>query len=231
MSNTDQSFRKFCTDGYEKYYHKHYSMKSRKSAGPMGRPRAFNVDQALDRALKVFWRKGYEGASLSDLTKAMGINRPSLYAGFGDKEGLFRKALDRYVHGPGAYVREALSQPTARAVVERLFQGAGDSLTCPDKPRGCLYVQGALACGKEADSIRRELISRRAAGEAEIHRRLKRAKAEGDLPCDSNPADLARFVATVSQGMAGQAAAAANRKELQPGIPTALRASPACMGH
>src|SRR5260370_21783868 len=156
----------------------------------------------------------------------MGINRPSLYAAFGDKEGLFRKALDRYVHGPGDYVREALSQPTARAVVERLFQGAADSLTCPDNPRGCLYVQGALACGKEANSIRRELISRRAAGEAEIHRRLKRAKAEGKLPRDSNPADLARFLATVSHGMAGHAAGRANPKELYRGIQTALRAWP-----
>jgi len=192
----------------------------------MGRPRAFDVDQALDRALKVFWRKGYAGASLSDLTKAMGINRPSLYAAFGDKEGLFRKALDRYVHGPGAYVREALNQPTARAVVERLLQGTAGSVTDPHNPRGCLYVQGALACGKEGDSIRRELISRRAAGEVEIHRRLKRAKAEGDLPRDSNPADLARFIATVSQGMAVQAAGGASRKELQRVIQTALRAWP-----
>src|SRR5216683_112118 len=132
---------------------------------PSGRTRQFDVDEARDRALEVFLARGYEGATLPELTRAMGINRPSLYAAFGDKEGLFRKALDRYVHGPGAYVREALSQPTARAVVERLFQGAADSLTCPDNPRGCLYVQGALACGKEANSIRRELISRRAAGE------------------------------------------------------------------
>jgi len=190
----------------------------------MGRPRAFDMDQALDRALNVFWRKGYEGASLSDLTKAMGVSRPSLYAAFGDKHALFRRALDRYVEGPGAYVREALDQPTARAVGERLLQGAAASLTDPRNPRGCLYVQGALACGKEADCIRRELISRRAAGEAEICRRLKRAKAEGDLPRDSSPADLARFIATVLQGMAVQAAGGATRVELQRVIQTALRA-------
>ncbi len=192
----------------------------------MGRPRAFDMDQALDRALNVFWRKGYEGASLSDLTKAMGVSRPSLYAAFGDKHALFRRALDRYVEGPGAYVREALDQPTARAVGERLLQGAAASLTDPRNPRGCLYVQGALACGKEADCIRRELISRRAAGEAEICRRLKRAKAEGDLPRDSSPADLARFIATVLQGMAVQAAGGATRVELQRVIQTALRAWP-----
>ncbi len=87
---------------------------------PSGRPRAFDLEQALDSALKVFWRKGYEGASLPDLTKAMGINRPSLYAAFGNKEELFRKALDRYSEGPACHVREALSEPTARKVVEKL---------------------------------------------------------------------------------------------------------------
>ena len=201
-------------------------MKSSNSARPMGRPRAFDIDQALDCALKVFWSKGYEGASLSDLTKAMGINRPSLYAAFGDKEGLFRKALDRYSIRSATYFGEALNQPTARAVVERLLQGAAESLTDPRNPRGCLYVQGALACGKDADCIRRELISRRAAGEVEIYQRLKRAKAEGDLPPDSNPADLARFVATVTQGMAVQAAGGATRAELERVAQTALRAWP-----
>ena len=83
----------------------------------MGRPRSFNADKALDRALQVFWRKGYEGTSLSELTKAMGINRPSL-AAFGDKEALFHKVLDRYAEGPAAYAMEALKEPTALAVVE-----------------------------------------------------------------------------------------------------------------
>jgi AcrR family transcriptional regulator len=90
---------------------------------PIGRPRAFDIDQALDRALRVFWRKGYEGATLLDLTRAMGINRPSLYAAFGNKEALFRRTLERYIEGPAAYFREALEEPTARAVVERVFYG------------------------------------------------------------------------------------------------------------
>jgi AcrR family transcriptional regulator len=201
-------------------------MKSSKTAPRPGRPRAFDADRALDRALYVFWRKGYEGASLSDLTRAMGINRPSLYAAFGDKESLFRKALDRYPEGPGAYICEALNQPTARAVVERLLEEAGAAFTDLHGPRGCLYVQGALACGKESESIRRELISRRVAGQAAICQRLKRAKTEGDLPSDANPADLARFVATVLQGMAVQAAGGATRAELQRVAQTALRAWP-----
>src|SRR5438094_4245993 len=98
---------------------------------PKGRPREFHVKKALDRALKVFWRKGYQGASVLDLTKAMGINRPSLYAAFGSKEELFRKALDRYATGPAAYVRDALNEPTARAVAERLLGGSIDLLTNP----------------------------------------------------------------------------------------------------
>src|SRR5881628_3765300 len=202
-------------------------MKStRQSASTVGRPRAFDVDEALDRALKVFWRKGYEGASLPDLTRAMGINRPSLYAAFGNKEALFRKALDRYADGPASYVREALDEATARDVVERLLRGAAGLLTDPRNPPGCLMVQGALSCGKAGDPIRKELASRRVAGEAAIRRRLERAKSDGDLPADADPADLARYVATVIHGMAVQAASGASRDDLQRVIQTVLRAWP-----
>jgi AcrR family transcriptional regulator len=193
---------------------------------PIGRPRAFDVDKALDRALKVFWRKGYEGTTLPDLTRAMGINRPSLYAAFGNKEALFRKALDRYIEGPGAYVREALNEPTARAVVERLLGGSIDLLTNPRGPRGCLMVQGALACGEAAESVRRELIARRDAGEAALRQRLERAQADGDLPADAAPADLACYVVTVIRGMAVQAAGGASREELRRVMEMTLRAWP-----
>lgn len=194
---------------------------------PVGRPRAFDLDQALDRALKVFWRKGYEGASLSDLTKAIGINRPSLYAAFGNKEALFRKVLQRYAEGPAAYVRQALNEPTARAVAERLLTGAVGLLTDPGNPRGCLMVQGALACGTEAESMRRELVARRMASEGALRQRFERALADGDLPADANAADLARYVVTVIQGMAVQAAGGASRKELRRVAEMALRAWPA----
>jgi AcrR family transcriptional regulator len=200
--------------------------KRRSVAVPKGRPREFDVEKALDRALKVFWRKGYEGATLPELTRAMGINRPSLYAAFGNKEGLFRKALDRYAEGPAAYVREALNEPTARAVAERLLGGTIDLLTRPRNPRGCLLVQGALACGEAAEAVRRELVARRLAGDAALRQRFERALADGDLPADADPADLARYVVTVIRGMAVQAAGGASREELRRVAEMALRAWP-----
>ena len=201
-------------------------MRRNKSSGRLGRPRSFDIDGALDRALQVFWRRGYEGASLSDLTKAVGVNRPSLYAAFGDKEALFRKALDRYLNGPAAYTQEALKEPTARAVVERLLRGAADLNTAPRNPGGCLTVQGALACGEAGDSIRQELAACRASGEAALRRRFQRAKSEGDLPATVNPADLARYVATIVYGMAVQAAGGASRDKLQHVVDMALRTLP-----
>src|ERR1700682_1128898 len=201
-------------------------MKAKKSSRLLGRPPSFAADNALERALQLFWQKGYEGTSLSDLTKAMGINRPSLYAAFGDKESLFHKVLDRYDKGPAAYVREALNQPTARAVVERLMEGAADLATASSNPRGCLFVQSALACGDKAEGIRNDLILRRDAGEKAVRLRLKRAQAEGDLAHDANPADLARYVVTVIQGIVVQAASVAALPELRRVIQTALRSWP-----
>jgi len=193
---------------------------------PTGRPLSYDPDKVLDRALDVFWRKGYEGSSLSDLTKAMGINKPSLYAAFGDKEKLFRKVLDRYAEGPASYSSAALREPTSRAVVERLLYGTADRLTAPSSPRGCLLVQGALACGNAANSVRRELISRRIAGEAALRQRLNRAKINGDLRPKSNPAILARYIVTMIQGMSVQAASGATRNELHRIIDIALQSWP-----
>jgi AcrR family transcriptional regulator len=201
-------------------------MKTKKPTGNKGRPRSFDPDNALDRALRVFWEKGYEGASLSELTKAMGINRPSLYAAFGDKEELFRKALDRYRDGPGAYVGEAMNEPSGRSAVERLLKATVEVLTNPRNPKGCLLVQGALACGDESESVRRELIARRSAGEAEVYKRLKRAKEEGELPARANPADLAKFYVTVVHGLGVQAVGGATRAELMRVAEAALQAWP-----
>jgi AcrR family transcriptional regulator len=193
----------------------------------MGRPRAFDMDQALDQALHVFWEKGYDGASVADLTEAMGINPPSLYAAFGNKEALFKKALDRYEAKRDQIMGEAFAAPTAREAMTRLLEGTAERLSDKCNPRGCLMVQGALSGGEECEAVKRDLSSRRAGGEALIRKRLKRAKREGDLPSNVDAAALARFVATVMHGMAVQAAGGAAPKELRAIVNTALRAWPA----
>src|SRR4051812_14757728 len=105
---------------------------------PKGRPRKFDVEKALDAALLLFWRHGYEGTSLAALTQAMGINMPSLYAAFGNKESLFRKAVDRYIQMPASYLPNALTEPTARRAVEKMFEGAVGMVMNPRLPDGCL---------------------------------------------------------------------------------------------
>jgi AcrR family transcriptional regulator len=200
-------------------------MKLVKSGG-RGRPRSFDKDRALDAALRVFWENGYDGASLSDLTEAMGINRPSLYAAFGDKEALFRKVLERYERGPVAYMTEALGEPTACRAVELMLKGTVAALTRPHAPHGCLLVQGALACGEESNAMREELATRRAAGEAALRKRLKRAKDEGELPATVDPAALARFYMAILHGMSVQAAGGASRAALESVAETALKAWP-----
>jgi hypothetical protein len=134
--------------------------------------------------------------------------------------------LDRYAEGPSAFVITALNAPTARAVAERLLNGAIDLLTAPGSPHGCLMVQGALACGEEAEPVRRELVARRAAVEVAVRQRFERARAEGDLPAKADPADLARYVVTLIRGMAVQAASGSSREELRRVAQMALRAWP-----
>jgi AcrR family transcriptional regulator len=199
-------------------------MKPKTAPAPPGRPRAFDPDVVLERAMHVFWAKGYEGAALSDLTQAMRINRPSLYAAFGNKEQLFRKVLDRYMDGPVAYFGKALAAPKARDVVEEIFLGTARMGDDPRIPAGCLMVQGALACGDA--SVREEVAARRAASEAALRRRFQRAKREGDLPKNSNPGELAGYVMTVVRGMAVQSAGGASPDQLRRVAQVALRAWP-----
>jgi AcrR family transcriptional regulator len=174
--------------------------------------------------MHVFWAKGYEGATLSDLTRVMRINRPSLYAAFGNKEQLFGKVLDRYMDGPVAYFGKALVAPKARDVVEEIFFGTARMADDPRIPTGCLMVQGALACGD--GSVRKKVAARRAAAEVALRRRLQRAKREGDLPKNSDPGELTGYVMTVVRGMAVQSAGGASSDELRRVAQVALRAWP-----
>jgi len=194
---------------------------------PSGRIRQFDLDEALDRALEVFWTRGYEGATLPELTRAMGINRPSLYAAFGNKEQLFRKALDRYQTGPMSFLAEALRKPTARAVVEAIFSGFIRMQRDQDKARGCLIVSGALAAGEEAETVRRDLAQLRQAIVKTLRERFKRAVQDGDLPAETDCATLARYTATVLGGLAVQAASGTTEKELRLVSSLAMQAWPA----
>ena len=192
----------------------------------MGRHREFDVDEALCSALQLFWRKGYEGTSMSDLTEVMGINRPSLYATFGNKEDLFRKTLDLYDRQHLSFAREALQEPVVKKAIERLLKGYADVLTDPVHPPGCLGVNGAIACSEAGTAIREELIARRALNEEVLRERLERARSEGDLPAEEVAADCARYVMSVGLGMAVKAASGESREELYRVVDFVLRGWP-----
>jgi AcrR family transcriptional regulator len=187
-----------------------------------GRPREFCVDQALAAALGVFWSKGYEGASMAELTQAMGITKPSLYAAFGNKEALFHKALELYEVEKLEYTREALKQPTARAVAEHFMRGAIDAQTSTCDPKGCLGVISATACGAEADSIKADVIQRRASSQAALVERFERAKRDGDLPEHIDVGGLTSYLYAILQGMAVQSGSGASRADLESVVDTSL---------
>lgn len=193
----------------------------------MGRPRGFDMEEALDAALAVFWRKGYEGTSYADLTAAVGVERPALYAAFGNKEALFRRVLARYTERELAYVPEALALPTAREVAAHMLARAVELNTrCPDHT-GCLYLNGVLAGSDAAEPVRQALIAARADGEAALCQRFARAKAEGDLPPDAQPEALAAFLMAVLHGIGVQAKAGFSRDRLDAVAALALASFPA----
>lgn len=190
-----------------------------------GRPREFDRAQALRQAMEVFWQRGYEGASLGDLTAAMGINRPSLYAAFGCKEALFREAVALYDAVEGASSERALNQqPTSRAAVEAMLRDNADAYVASGNPPGCMIVLSALLGTQENQAVRDFLAQSRRRGQDALRRRLKRSVAEGELPAGTDVGAVAAFYTTVLQGLSIQARDGASRAALRAIADSALAA-------
>ena len=194
---------------------------------PRGRPLSFDRDTALDRAMHVFWEHGYEAASISDLTAAMGITPPSLYTAFGDKERLFLEAIERYGKGPGGFGQRALDEePTARGAIQRLLEEAAAELTEECHPLGCMMVMATTNCSVAAEHVQNALAKRRALGVANIQARIQRGIADGELAPETDAGALANFYATVYQGMSMQAKDGAPRASLLASVEMAMRSWP-----
>ena len=178
-----------------------------------GRPREFCPDAALAAALRVFWTRGYEGASLTDLTEGMGITRPSLYAAFGNKEALFRQALDLYEREKLAYIGEAMKEPTARAVAEYLLQGAIETAT-GNESRGCMGVIASVACQAVEPSIREDINKRAEKAKRLIVDRMQKAIDDGEFSAPVDAEAMTRYLLAIMQGMSVQAQSGATREEL-----------------
>jgi len=194
---------------------------------PRGRPLSFDRDAALETAMHVFWERGYEAASIADLTSAMGITPPSLYTAFGDKEQLFLEAIERYALGYGsAGVRALKEEPTARGAIERWLLEAANELTQPCHPKGCMVVMAATNCSAAAERVQDALLLRRTEAIASVGRRIQGGIDNGELPADTDAQDLANFYATIYQGMSMQAKDGATHESLVATVRTAMRSWP-----
>lgn len=182
--------------------------------GRRGPAKAFDVGSALDAAMLVFWRKGFEGTSLSDLTEAMGINRPSLYATFGDKQHLYRRALGRFDEIGRAVFVASLAEPTARRFAERLLRGQADLYSDPKLAPGCFLIQSAISTSISSRAARVESAERRRLNELAVRRHLESGDRAGQLPSGVTPAEMAAYLASVGHGIAIRAADGAAREEL-----------------
>jgi AcrR family transcriptional regulator len=181
---------------------------------PGGRPRGYDPELALNAAMLTFWTRGYEGTAMSDLTTAMGMSAPSVYAAFGDKETLFRKAVGRYMAGPGSYLQVALDQPTAEALASTFLHSAVAAVAGDRTPHGCLVVQSALAVNPRSAAVQAYLAGLREDGVRVLGDRLRSFSGGAGLPPGSDPLALARLLVTVVQGLAVQAASGAPREAL-----------------
>ncbi|PKR55015.1 TetR/AcrR family transcriptional regulator [Thalassospira marina] len=180
----------------------------------MGRHREFDLEKTLDAMMVVFWEKGYEGTSFDDLTRATGVARPGLYAAFGNKETLFRKALDRYEAKHLAFMKDAMNEPEIKTVIRRVLEESVIVQTLGGACLGCLGINGAMACSADAEPVRQELIRRRSISEEALRNRLERAKQDGELPPQADCALLSGYIMAVNQGLAVQAKGGTPREDL-----------------
>jgi AcrR family transcriptional regulator len=180
---------------------------------PRGRPRGFDRDAALAAAMEVFWEKGFESASISDLTEAMGINPPSLYAAFGDKEQLFLAAMESYNKSRGDQCPYS-DEPTARGAVERLLTYMARELTEGSHPRGCMMMMAAATSANSSPGLQKALSEKRVAARDCLKARIRKGMEQGDVPRDADPASLADFYSTILTGMSMLARDGASRKSL-----------------
>lgn len=194
----------------------------------MGRPREFDIDKAVKTATELFWRKGYEGTSLSDLTKAMRITAPSFYFAFGNKEKLFRKVVEHYYASQMELFEAAVREPTVRGVAEKFLYGYADILTDSSHAPGCLCLNSALPCAGD-DTVRAWLANLRGELAVRLRKRFAKACGTADLPINADPDALARYVALMAWGMAVEAQSGAKRKDLYSAIAAGLAAWPAAI--
>jgi AcrR family transcriptional regulator len=181
-----------------------------------GRPRGFDRDAALAKAMELFWARGYEGASISDLTAAMGIASPSLYAAFGSKEALFREALALYAATENDGIWGGVeAAPTAREACEGMLMATARMFTRPDKPSGCLVVLSALHASELNETVRAELVRGRAGTVDILEARLRRGQTEGDVLATTDVRAVATYLAAVQQGMSIQARDGADQTTLE----------------
>jgi AcrR family transcriptional regulator len=182
---------------------------------PRGRPRCFDRTVALQKAMEVFWEHGYEGASMAELTAAMGIASPSLYAAFGCKEQLFREAVEHYTATDGSGTWKALNDSeSAREAIEELLKATAEAVTLPGRPAGCFIVLGATNCSPENEDVQKELSERRLSMCELIRLRLERGVAEGELPAGTDVRSLTSYVVSVQQGMSILARDDSSREQL-----------------
>jgi AcrR family transcriptional regulator len=192
---------------------------------PRGRPRSFDRDAALAAAIEVFWQKGFEAASISDLTEAMGINPPSLYAAFGDKEELFLAAMEQYTRSRGDQCPYC-EEPTARGAIERLLNYVAVDATESRHPRGCLMMMAATTSSNSSAKLQEALAEKRRLSRERLRARIKRGIEEGDVAAGTDAGALADFYSTILSGMAMMARDGATRRSLLATVASAMAVFP-----